>query len=367
MFDDVKNYIDKELINKKGIPYLDLMVYKEHEMIYHYYNGVNKVNGNEILCMFSMTKPLISVLVLRLIEENKLSLDDEVSKYLPCYKDAYVLDENGNKKNVIITIKHLLTMSAGFNYNLSSKSIQKIKERTNNKATTLEVINALIEEPLDFIPGEKFQYSLCFDVLGAVIEIVSGKRLSNYMDEIIFKPLNMNNSTLKRIKENIPYNYICDNAGNITKSEYNPYFDFVMTENYESAGAGLISTVEDYIKFADAIASGGCTKDGYKLLNEESINLIKEVHISSGNVKNNFTCVQGDDYSYGLGVRTRIKELPCGLPISEFGWDGAAGSYVMIDTKNKISIVIGMNLLGWPIIFTGEHLNIVKKIYDKIL
>lgn len=83
-------------------------------------------------------------------------------------------------------------------------------------------------------------------------------------------------------------------------------------------------------------------------------------------INNKFTCIQGDDYGYGYGVRTRIKESIYGVPCGEFGWDGAAGSYVLIDRKNHISIAIGMNLLDWPNIFGGEHMVLTELIYQSI-
>ena len=365
MFEKVKDYINNVVIKKIGIPYFDLCVYKDHKQIFRYFTGKDLVCGNEKLCMFSMTKPITSVLAMRLIEENKLSLLDDVGDFLPNYNNAFILDKDGNKVNVKITVKHLFTMSAGLNYNLFSPAIMEIKEQTNNAANTVQVANALANDALQFVPGKQFLYSLCLDVLGAIIEVVSGKKLSEYMSEIIFNPLNMKNSTIKHIK-NIPYYYASDNKGNIFKTDATVYNNFFISDNYESAGAGLISTVDDYSTFADTLACGGISKTGYRLLKNETINKIKEEQFSSLNIKNNFTCVQGSDYGYGLGMRTRTKKLDCGLPIGEFGWDGAAGSYVMMDTDNSVSIVMGMNVLDWPNVFSGEHLNIVKLIYSDL-
>ena len=82
-------------------------------------------------------------------------------------------------------------------------------------------------------------------------------------------------------------------------------------------------------------------------------------------VQNTFTCVQGEDYGYGLGVRVRQSPTAWGLPVGEFGWDGAAGSYVMVDPERKISVFIGMHVRNWPEVFTGKHLEIVEAIYKE--
>ena len=84
-------------------------------------------------------------------------------------------------------------------------------------------------------------------------------------------------------------------------------------------------------------------------------------------VNNGFTCVQGEDYGYGLGVRVRQKATDWGLEEGEFGWDGAAGSYTLVDTDNGISITMGMNILAWPKAFTGEHLAIANRIYEELI
>ena len=116
--------------------------------------------------------------------------------------------------------------------------------------------------------------------------------------------------------------------------------------------------------FADLLACGGESKNGYRLLKRETVELLRQETIASLGVDNSFTCVQGDDYGYGLGVRVRKRATDWGLPVGEFGWDGAAGTYIMADPINKISIVIGMHLRGWPNVFKGEHLRLVQCVYE---
>ena len=106
---------------------------------------------------------------------------------------------------------------------------------------------------------------------------------------------------------------------------------------------------------------------GGDILNENSIKTLYTESVKSISVNNNFTCVQGDDYGYGLGVRTRFKPTEYGLPITEFGWDGAAGSYLMVDPINKVSVFIAMHVENWPEFFTGKHLEIVKLIYENLI
>ena len=355
-FENTKKYIDK-LIKDINLPYFDIVVMKNHETLYRYYNGISKnINGKEKMYMMSCTKPITTAAFMKLIEDKKIDLDDYVVKYLPEFEKAYVL-ENGNKKYVgnSMTVRHLVTMSAGFDYNFNAKPIMDLLKETNGKASTREVVAKFIESPLSFKPGERFQYSLCHDVLAAAMEVASKERFSDYLQKEIFDPIGMNNSHIKqelKAKDLYPI-YDC----RYLKDEFRlaalgPYLGY---ENYESGGAALISTVEDYIKFADTMACGGITSSGKQILKNETIKLWTTEQFSSIDVKNGFTCVQGKDYSYGLGVRVRTIDTEFGLPKGEFGWDGAAGAYVSIDPKNHISCFYAQHVLGHGWIYTDVH------------
>ncbi len=359
----VETFID-ELIQEKGIPYIDVACYREQEEIFRYYSG-EKVNGKELLYMYSCSKPLTVATAMRLWEEGRLGLDDPVENYIPSVKNVTVLTDKGVRRAPLrkMTIRHLMTMSAGFDYNYTPEAVEKILEETMGTANTRQLVEGYIATPLLFDPGEKFNYSLCHDVLAAVIEVASRMRFSEYLRKTIFDPLGMKHSTFDNIpKGDMHPVYMCKD-GKIQKTTgFQP-----TTPYYESGGSGLISTVEDYGRFAAALASGGVGADGYRLLRKETIDLIRTGQTESLNLKNSFTCVQGGDYSYGLGVRVRIRDTGWGLNRGEFGWDGAAGSYLMVDPENGISVVIGMHVQYWPRCFTGEHLNIVKKLYQEVL
>ncbi len=368
MFRKTTAYIDK-LIKEKKLPLLDVRVYKNHEPVYKHCGSYEaSFDDRELLSMFSCTKVLTAVSGMRLIEEGKISLDDPVSKYIPEFEKAYTLDENGEKHSEIIKVRHLFSMSTGFDYKRYTPEVEKLAKEKYDTATTTDVVCEYLKKPLNFKPGERFLYSLSHDALGALIETVEGVDLAKYMQKHIFNPLGMKNSTMFHEKhaENPPTVF------EITEDGFKPESKSAFARRspvrkYRNGGSSLISTVDDYAIFADALASGGISADGYRLINSETIEKMKEIQFDSVNVKNTFTCVQGTDYGYGLGVRVRTLPLECGIPKGEFGWDGAAGSYVLVDTDNRISITMGMNILNWPKIFKGEHLAIAKLIYEALL
>ena len=370
MFELVRDYIDNTIIGKKKIPYLDVLVKKDGNVIFRHYNNLKgNATGKEKLFLFSCSKIITSVVVLRLVDKGLISLDDEVSKYIPEFKNAYILNEGVKiKPNTNTTIRHLLSMQSGIPYKFTSIYI---KELFNNRpnATAYDLANEIIKSPILFNPGENHIYGLSYDVLGGVIEKATGKRLKDHVEEDIFKPLEMKNSTFG-YTDAVDFEplYTVPND-KIVPFDLNQLEKWANYPTLDGAGGGLKSTVEDFSIFVDALTNNGIAKNGFVLLNQKMLNLIKTETTELIKQKENyFTCIQGtDDYGYTMGLRIRKTNTPWGLKsLHEFGWDGAAGSYCLIDDLNNISVTIGMHVRNWPTVFTGEHLNIVKLIYEEL-
>lgn len=355
------NLLIDKIRNDTGVPFLDVAVYKEYDGIYRYQSGNS--NGKEILYMFSCGKPITVTGAMRLVEKGLLGLDDKVCDYLPVIKNAYVIGDNG-QKNICgdkMTIRHLFTMSAGFTFGYSEEPVVQLAKENKN-ANLQDFICKFVETPLLFEPGKQFRYGLCHDVLGGVIEKVTGKTFAEFIEEEIFIPLGMFNSNFKNDETGTEKLFMAREDGSLFTIENDRLR--APTPKYQSGGGGLISTVNDYIKFATALACGGVAYNGYSVLGEKALKELTTPQMEKVTVNNNFTCVQGEDYGYGLGVRVRSKDTEWGLKKGEFGWDGAAGSYVMIDPNKKVSVFIGMHVRSWPYVFTGKHLEIVKGIYE---
>ena len=355
----IKDYIDNIVIKEKKIPYFDVLVTKGGKEVFRYFNNAtNTATGKEKLYMYSCSKVITAVSTMLLVERGIISLEDEVSKYLPCFNDVFLI-ENGVKvkPQKAITIKHLLTMSAGHDYLFEEKPAVMEEFEKNPNATVIDIVKQLVKYPLNFEPGTKFKYSLCHDVLGAVIEVASGVKFSDFVEQNIFSPLEMKNSTFKFDDNGFEPLFLA-NDGKIIPFPP-PEAKWANDKTYESGGGGLKSTVEDYSKFLTALAAG-------KIISFDTINLMTTDTCMAFEIKNSFTCIQGKDYGYGLGVRVRKVSTNFGLPVGEFGWDGAAGSYGLVDLKNGVTVTIGMHVRNWPNVF-NEHLKIVEMIYKTIL
>lgn len=386
-FDKLKDCMDY-LVNVRKTPGVDCIVYQNHNMIFRYFTGMSdiennkKINGNELYLIFSMTKMLTCTGALQLYEKGKYSLDDPISKYLPEFEKMKIVQNqsidssasaaiatgkkigesvssqgDGFAKNPI-TVKDLFTMGAGLDYNLHPAAVDKAI--SEGKTSTREIVGALSETVLGFEPGTHFRYSLCHDCLGALIEIWSGESFGEYMRKNVFEPLGMKNTFfgLPKDKERLSrmaalYRY--DNQKNPVRIKLECNYN--ITDDYESGGAGLTSCTEDYALFLDALACGGIGKSGKRILLDETVKLMKTNHLSDLQLEDFHYIRQG--YGYGFGVRTHMDESASGSlsPIGEFGWDGAAGAFSLVDTDNNISITYFQHIHGWDSEIQNEIKN----------
>lgn len=365
-FEKVRQVLDS--FRQEGIPGVDCIVTIDHKEVFRYFTGYanretgRKLDGSELYLIFSMTKMLTCTCALQLYEQGKFQLDDPVSEYLPAFATMQlteqVLDVEAGAKVATgrsmgehttatrdrtaknpITVKNLLTMTAGLDYNLYAPGIRTAMEE--GKTTTQELVDAMAKTVLGFEPGTRFRYSLCHDVLGALIEKWSGMTLGTYMHTHIFAPLGMTDSFFGIPKEeqrlkSVAQLYRFDEEGKVKLTDLtNPYN---LTEHYESGGAGLTSTTADYAVFLDALACDGMSKTGYRLLQPSSVALMSQNHLTGQALEDFHALHQG--YGYGFGVRTHMDSAESGSlsPLGEFGWDGAAGAFSLVDRENKLSV-----------------------------
>ncbi len=367
-------YLDS--LEQKGIPGCTCVVYHEHKPVFSHSAGyadaakTKPMTSSAAFWLYSASKLITCTAVMQLIEKGSFSLDAPVSDYLPEYSNLKVRNGSGavNAKNAM-TIRHLLSMQSGLNYNLDAPSIIKVLKDTDYQASTRQIIKALADEPLEFEPGTRYLYSLSHDVLGAVIEEVSGQQFGRYLDEHIFMPLGMKKTGFELTPEweaNMADQFQYD-MDTMTSSPISRDNGYVLSKQYESGGAGLISTIDDYILFLDAMCNGGTSLDGYKLLSHESIDLMRtdQLHKVS---KKEYDLYGKIGYSYGLGVRTLIEKEKSGArsPLGEFGWDGAAGAYTLIDVDNHLAICYLMHVCGCGYGYDTIHPRIRDLTYEML-
>lgn len=354
MFGHLKNFCDSFLT--AGLPGFDIAVYKEGNCLFRYMNGLSdlenkiKMNGKERYNIYSCSKPITCTAALQLMEKGAFSLEDRLSCYMPEFTSMTVKAESGIKgaENPIL-IKHLFEMTAGFSYNTASPQLLQCKEETGGKCQTREAMKYLAKEPLLFEPGERWEYSLCHDVLAALVEVLSGKRFEEYVKENIFDVLDMRNSTFMLPESEIgsispQYRFENGKAVNVGKH----IVAYKIGSEYASGGAGGISTVDDYIKFLEGLRTG-------KLIKPETLKLMTADRLTESQKR---TYWLNGTHGYGLGVKTPKGDS------HDFGWGGAANAYLAVDLQNKISVYLGAHMLSSPT--QGVRNMIFRYIYAEL-
>ena len=202
MFERTDALLDQFL--QMGIPGNDIAVYQNGECVHRRYKGFSDLeneipmNGQERYNIYSCSKLITCAAALQLWERELFSLDDPLYNYLPELEQGVKPAEN------LILIRHLFEMTAGFSYDVTGSWVEAAKQKTNGRCRTRETIRCLAEEPLLFEPGTQWKYSLCHDVLAALVEVISGERFGTYVQKHIFEPLQMNRSTFSLPEEAVP-------------------------------------------------------------------------------------------------------------------------------------------------------------------
>lgn len=246
----------------------------------------------------------------------------------------------------------MFCMTAGFSYDLASEQLKRGWVETNGVCPTREMMRYLAKEPLSFEPGTQWQYSFCHDVLAALVEVVSGMQFSAFVSQYIFEPLEMKHSTfddrtVNREELMAQYRYDAERKCLVNCGKENQ--GFKLGRAYESGGAGCISSVDDYIRFAEALRKENV------LLNTKTSRLMWSNQLNEACL-NTFSQDRVRDYGYGLGVR-------CPQMYStkkDFGWGGAGGAFLAISPQSGYSLLYVQHVLDSPVqAVKGELVNIL--------
>lgn len=311
--------------------------------------------GNAIFRIYSMTKPIVTVALMMLVEDGKLFVGDPVAKYIPELADVKVGVETGGKLELVaakkaITIQDLLRHTSGLTYaftgnsavqrrygeaNLFTGDPANAKQFLTRDLTTAEFITELAKLPLIAQPGESWDYSHSTDVIGRVIEIVSGQALGAFLSERIVGPLGMNDTAFfvpaekyQRLAEPFP-----------TDPDGGPPVQLIemrTTPRFESGGGGLFSTMDDYARFGQMLYQGG-TFGGVRILSRKTLEWMTSGHLAP-EVRIGTPSLLQPGHTFGLGFAIRRESGMGQTPgtVGEFFWGGVAGTYFWIAPKEEL-------------------------------
>lgn len=350
-----------------GIPAWGVVVTRDHEELLRHTSGYadfdrTRPYTDDCYCwLFSLTKVATCTAAMQLVERGVIRFEDAVADYLPAFSDMKVLD--GGKLRPAkrpITVLDLFTMRSGLDYELDS-----LVGATGADATNLAIISNIARRPLLFDPGERFLYSLSHDVLAGVIEVASGMPYDEWLQRDLFDPLGMTETGfIASYRECSPFlaQYIYEGG---KAAPYTMENNYVLSPAYRSGGAGLATTLRDYIKLLDALANEGMGATGRRVLTPESVRAIAQNRLTDEQTRE--MLAWRHDYGYGLGMRTR---MPCDASnprhYVEFGWDGAAGAYGMADTTNRLSVLYLQHVRGCEPAYSVLHYAIRDAVYESL-
>ncbi len=357
----INNEITKEEISGANI----MVIHKGEEIYFNTYGYADKDNKipmkrDTIFRMFSMSKPITAVATMILVERGIIDVRDAVSKYIPEFHNQTVW-ENGKEVPAYrdITIWDCLNMTTGVTYpDMSTEPGSRMdamlreqiaRREAGEVVSTLEYAKKMAKIPLMFQPGERWMYGFSADILGAVIEVASGKKYSKFLQDELFTPLQMKDTGFyvpedKAWRFAVNYDKVDEKLVPFEKSHLGEYYKSDVA--FESGGAGMVSTIEDYSHFNRMLLNGG-TYEGNHILGRKTIEYMAQNHLKPDQMEalnwdSNLGC------GYGCLMRVLINQPVAGTnaSIGEFGWDGWTGNYMTVDKTEDLTILYFIQRCG---------------------
>jgi CubicO group peptidase (beta-lactamase class C family) len=345
----------KREIDKGTLPGATVMVARKGQIGWFDALGKQSPDGSapmahdSLFRIFSMTKPIVSVGIMMLVEDGHLLINDPVAKFIPEFANQKVGVENGGKLELVplktqMTVQDLLRHTSGITYDHTGNSLvqqQYQQSRLRSRKITNAEHAALVASlPLQCQPGAEWNYSRSTDILGRIIEVVSGKSLSAWLTEHILAPLQMAETAFHTGEAN---------AGRLAEPFANdPWtgdkvqlFNMLEKPAMESGGGGLVSTTMDYARFAQMLLSGG-TLGGTRIIGRKTLQLMASNHLGPHVKVDSPLMSPGHGFGLGFCVRTAPGIAPFPGSVGQFFWSGMAGTFFFIDPAEDLFTVFMM-------------------------
>jgi len=336
-----------------GIPTGDMTVWQNHKEIYRHSTGIYGLpDPDGLYYLYSNSKIITVCAAMTLFEKGEFVMSTPVADFLPEYADYQVMAGGGiytvpGKKP--ITMKDLFCMTSGLGFDVSHPLIAEAVEKTGGRCPTREFIREIARIPFSYEPGERYLYGFSHDILAAVVEEISGESFNSYVKHSILDPLGMKNTTFvatDEVKAKMVPEYIFNDRQNKAMDAHcmNPY---VFGPEYESGGAGGISSLNDMATLADALTNFGMGANGNRILRKETVEYMRTPKLTPAQRSTFAWKHLIPSYTYGLGMR--VLDNPYGhihMPVGEFGWAGAAGALFVCSPELGISAYYAQHMLN---------------------
>ena len=339
-------------VEQKKAPGVSMLIARHGKIAYRQMVGALRPGGpamtdDAIFRIYSMTKPIVSVAAMMLVEEGRLLITDPVSKFIPAFANVKVGVVNGDKLDLAplkrpITVQDLMRHTSGLTYGFTGVSpVQKLTKAANvvdPDRSLAENVEAMAALPLMHQPGEVWEYGVSTDVLGRVVEIVEGARLGEVLRARIFEPLEMRDTAFftpdsKLARRADPFSFDFLTAAGLNTR------DATSAPKFESGGGGLMSTLADYTRFAAMLSFGG-TIDGARIIGPQTLAFMASDHLDAKVDKSHFLLWPGHGFGLGFAVRTDPGRAPTAGSVGEFFWGGMMGTAFWVSPRDSLFAII---------------------------
>jgi CubicO group peptidase (beta-lactamase class C family) len=383
VFDRIESHLRERYIEAGRFPGTQLLVYRRGHLVHHSSLGFADlerkvpVKDDTIYRIYSMTKPITSIAFMMLVEEGRVALDEPVHKYIPEWKNlgvfqagvwpAFLTRQPSRPMQIVDLMRHTSGLTYGFQQRGNvDAAYRELKIGEVEKAGTLQsMIADLARIPLEFSPGEAWNYSVSTDVIGYLIGLISGKPFEEFLQERIFDPLEMNDTGFFVAREKADRLAACysaspqgamtfhatDRNGGLTLQDDPATSSFLSPPSFISGGGGLCSTSADYLTFCRALLGGG-ELDGIRLIGPKTLHLMTSNHLPGGKTlpelsRSLFSEAAYHGIGFGLGFSVTLDPARTLIPGSagEYAWGGAATTSFWIDPAEELIAIFMTQVL----------------------
>ena len=339
-------------VDEKKAPGVSMLIARHGKIAYRQCVGALRPGGPEmpadaIFRIYSMTKPIVTVAAMMLVEEGRLSITNPVSNTIPAFANVKVGVANGDKLDLVapkrpITVQDLMRHTSGLTYRFTGVGpIQKMTKRAEvlkPERTLAENVEAIAALPLMHQPGEVWEYGTSTDVLGRVVEVVEGAPLSEVLRRRIFEPLGMSDTAFftpesKLARRADPFSFVFMVAAGVDSC------NATAPPKFEAGGGGLLSTLADYTSFAAMLMNGGAL-GGVRILGRETLAFMASDHLDAKTDKSHTLLWPGHSFGLGFAVRTDPGKAPTAGRVGEFFWGGMMGTAFWISPSDSMFAVL---------------------------
>lgn len=367
----IPRHLEEHYLQPGRMPCAVTLVARHGQVVWSHAQGLMDIARDKpaqrdtLFRIYSMTKPVTSIAMMQLYEQGRFLMDDPVHKYLPGWKNLRVYKSGlwpsfeTEAATSTMTIRDLLTHTSGLTYGFLNRTnvdaaYRELKLDGSGNLTLDKLVDRLAELPLEFSPGTAWNYSVSTDVVGYLVQLLSGQPLDEYFQEHIFAPLGMSDTGFRVREDQLERFAACylHQPDDTMKLQDDPARShYRKTPHFLSGGGGLVSTVDDYHAFAQALCQGGEYR-GQRIIGRKTLEFMRSNHLPGNQDLPSLsvgafseTPYEGSGFGLGFSVKTDVARSHANGSVGEYGWGGLASTTFFVDPVEDMVVIFMTQLM----------------------